>query len=65
MKPWLLSLLFATTLLGQPRNLRLPEEAAGVDAIAQALVSVFDQADIAALGEEHEWNPDSDLRLLP
>jgi len=63
MKSWLGPLLVATTLLGQPRNLRLPEEAAGVDAIAQALVSVFDQADIVALGEEHEWKPDSDLRI--
>jgi hypothetical protein len=34
-----------------------------VDAIAQALVSVFDQADIVALGEEHEWQPDSDVRI--
>jgi hypothetical protein len=63
MKSWLAPLLFATTLLGQPRNLRLPDETAGVDAIAQALVSVFDQADIVALGEEHEWKPDSDLRI--
>lgn len=36
-----------------------------MDAIAQALVSVFDQADIVALGEEHEWKPDSDLRIAP
>jgi len=63
MKFWLAALLFATALLGQPKNLRLPDEAAGVDAIAQALVSVFDQADIVALGEEHEWKPDSDLRI--
>ena len=63
MKSWLVPLLFAAALLGQPRNLRLPDEAAGVDAIAQALVSVFDQADIVALGEEHEWKPDSDLRI--
>jgi hypothetical protein len=63
MKSWLAPVLFATTLLGQPSNLRLPDEAAGVDAIAQALVSMFDQADIVALGEEHEWKPDSDLRI--
>jgi len=63
MKFWLAPLLFAVTLLGQPRTLRLPDEAAGVGAIAQALVSVFDQADIVALGEEHEWKPDSDLRI--
>lgn len=63
MKAWLAALLFAAALPGQPRNLRLPDEAAGVDAIAQALVSVFDQADIVALGEEHEWQPDSDVRI--
>jgi hypothetical protein len=63
MKSWLVPLLFATTLLGQPRNLRLPGEAAGVDEIVRALISVFDQADIVALGEEHEWKPDSDLRV--
>src|SRR5215468_9163915 len=63
MKSLLASLLFATTLFGQPKNLRLPDEAAGMDAVAQALVSVFDQADILALGEEHEWKPDSDLRI--
>jgi len=30
-------------------NLRLPDEAAGLDAIVRALISVFDQADIVAL----------------
>jgi hypothetical protein len=63
MKSWLAPLLLPATLLAQPRNLRLPDEAAGMDAVAQALVSVFDQADILALGEEHEWKPDSDLRI--
>ena len=63
MKSWLVPLLFAAALLGQPRNLRLPDEAAGVDEIVRALISVFDQADIVALGEEHEWKPDSDLRI--
>ena len=63
MKSWLVSLLCAIALLGQPRNLRLPDEAAGVNEIVRALISVFDQADIVALGEEHEWKPDSDLRI--
>ena len=63
MKSGLVPLLFASTLLGQPRNLRLPDEAAGVDEIVRALISVFDQTDIVALGEEHEWKPDSDLRI--
>jgi hypothetical protein len=63
MKCWLVPPLFAAALLGQPRNLHLPDEAAGVDEIVRALISVFDQADIVALGEEHEWRPDSDLRI--
>ena len=50
MKTWLAPLLFATNLLGQPPNLRLPDESAGIDGIARTLVSVFDQADIIALG---------------
>lgn len=41
----------------------LPEESAGIDGIAQALVSVFDQADILALGEAHGRKLDSDLRI--
>ncbi|MBV8843874.1 MAG: ChaN family lipoprotein [Bryobacterales bacterium] len=34
-----------------------------MEAIAAALVSMFDQADIVALGEQHEWKPDSDVRI--
>jgi len=41
----------------------LPEEAAGVDGIARALISAFDQADIVALGEAHDRKVDSDLRI--
>src|SRR5438045_3055497 len=44
-------------------NVRLPDEAAGVDGIARALMSVFDQADILALGEAHDRRVDSDLRI--
>src|SRR5437016_2273354 len=46
-----------------PLNLRLPDEAAGVDAIARTLVSAFDQVDIVALGETHVWRLDTDLRI--
>ena len=42
---------------------RLPDEAAGLDGIVRALISVFDQADIVALGEAHERKLDSDLRI--
>src|SRR4029079_4168236 len=45
-------------------NVRLPDEAAGIDAIATTLVSVFDHADIVALGEAHgRFRLDSDLRI--
>ena len=47
-----------------PLNLRLPDETAGVDAIARTLVSAFDQVDIVALGEAHgRFRLDSDLRI--
>jgi hypothetical protein len=42
---------------------RLPSEAAGVDGIVRALIAVFDQADIVALGEAHDRKVDSDLRI--
>jgi Haem-binding uptake, Tiki superfamily, ChaN len=41
----------------------LPDEAAGIDGIVQTLISVFDQADIVALGEAHGRRADSDLRI--
>jgi hypothetical protein len=44
-------------------NWRLPDEAAGFDGIAQALISAFDQADVIALGEAHDRKVDSDLRI--
>ena len=47
-----------------PPNLRLPDETAGVDAIARTLISAFDQVDIVALGEAHgRLRLDSDLRI--
>jgi hypothetical protein len=47
-----------------PQNWRLPEESTGVDGIAQTVISVFDQADIVALGEWHgRIRLDSDLRI--
>ena len=63
MKTWLAPLLFATSLLGQPPKVRLPDESAGIDGIARTLISAFDQADIVALGETHRWRLDSDLRI--
>jgi hypothetical protein len=44
-------------------NLRLTDEAAGIDAIVQTLMAVFDQADIVGLGEVHGRRADSDLRI--
>lgn len=44
-------------------NMRLPDEAAGLDAIVRTLIAAFDQVDIVALGEAHERRVDSDLRI--
>jgi hypothetical protein len=63
MKTWLASLLFASSLLAQPPEVRLPDESTGIDGIARTLVSMFDQADIIALGETHEWRLNTDLRI--
>jgi hypothetical protein len=47
-----------------PPKFRLPDESAGIDVIAQTLISAFDQADIVALGEWHgRIRLDSDLRI--
>lgn len=47
-----------------PSNLRLPDEVAGLDAIARTLISTFDQVDIVALGEAHgRFRLDSELRI--
>jgi heme-binding uptake protein ChaN (Tiki superfamily) len=48
---------------GTPPKVRLPDESAGIDAIARTLVSAFDQVDIVALGEAHGRRLDSDLRI--
>jgi len=50
------------SLLARP-DVRLPDEAAGVDAIARTLVAAFDRVDVVALGEAHERKVDSDLRI--
>ena len=46
-----------------PPKVRLPDEAAGVDGVVGALISVYDQFDVVALGEMHERRIDSDLRI--
>jgi hypothetical protein len=47
-----------------PPDWRLPDESAGIDAIVRTLISVFDQADVVALGEWHgRISLDSDLRI--
>lgn len=49
--------------IAAPSNLRLPDESIGIDGIARTLISVFDQADVVALGEAHQRKLDSDLRI--
>jgi hypothetical protein len=53
----------ALSAAAQPPNLRLPDESAGIDGIVRTLISVFDQADVVALGETHQWRLDTDLRI--
>ncbi len=58
------ALVFAASLPGQPPKVRLPDEAAALDGIVPTLISVFDQADIVALGEWHgRIKLDSELRI--
>jgi Haem-binding uptake, Tiki superfamily, ChaN len=49
--------------IAAPPKVRLPDESTGIDEIARTLISVFDQADIVALGEAHQRKLDSDLRI--
>lgn len=63
MKSWLATAFCAATLLGQPPHLRLPDQAAGIDAIVTTLIAAFDHANIVALGEAHGRKVDSDLRI--
>ncbi len=58
-----IALALTSGLFGQSAGVPLPDEPAGLDNIASALVSAFDQADIVALGEDHLRKPDSDVRI--
>ena len=63
MRSLILICALALPATAQPPDLRLPDESTGIYGIAQALVSAFDQADIIALGETHQWRLDTDLRI--
>jgi hypothetical protein len=63
MRSLVLICALALSATAQPPNLRLPDESTGIDGIARTLISVFDQADIIALGETHRWRLDTDLRI--
>ena len=41
----------------------LPDEAAGIDGVVGALMTVYDHVDVVALGEMHERRIDSALRI--
>jgi len=56
-----LALLFAQSA-ARP-DARLPTETAGWDKVVTALLSVFDRADVLALGEAHGRTVDAELRL--
>ena len=51
MRRLVLICVLALSATAQPPTLRLPDESTGIDGIARTLVSVFDQADVVALGE--------------
>jgi hypothetical protein len=57
--------LVAVSLIQAPlvRAAGLPDEAAGINGIANALMSVHEQFDVIALGEMHARKIDSDLRI--
>jgi hypothetical protein len=63
MRSLVLICALALSAAAQPPNWRLPDESTGIDGIARTLVSAFDQADIIALGETHQWRIDTDLRI--
>lgn len=63
MRLWLPSLVLAARLFGQPPNVPMADETAGFGPIAQTLISVFDHADIVALGDNHGRRLDSDARI--
>jgi hypothetical protein len=54
---------FALPVVTRAQKWKLPKESAGIESIAQVLISVFDQADIIALGETHQWRLDNDVRI--
>jgi len=62
-KAWVAALLCVVSLSGQSLKIHIPDETAGLDEIAQTLITAFDQADILALGEAHRRKLDSDLRI--
>lgn len=57
-----LSSILALQIAPRP-NVRLPDEAAGFDAIVRTLIDALDQVDVIALGEAHDRSVDSDLRI--
>jgi hypothetical protein len=48
---------------GTRATVRLPEESAGIEAIARTLAGAFEHVDVIALGEAHDRQVDSDLRI--
>jgi hypothetical protein len=61
-----IAFIVAAVLLAQSvarSDVRVPSETAGWDNVVAALLSVFDQADVLALGEAHGRKVDAELRL--
>ena len=60
-----LTALIAAVLLAQAARpgVKLPPETAGWDGVVTGLLSVFDRADVLALGEAHGRKEDAELRV--
>jgi hypothetical protein len=62
--PLLLALIVGGRVSGYYHDsVRLPNESVGIAGIVRTLISALDHVDILALGEAHERQPDSDLRI--
>src|SRR5258708_7560715 len=61
MLPCMLACFFLSPYAGAHPN--KPGESGGIRGIVRTLLSVFDQFDVVALGEDHESKGDSDVRI--
>src|SRR5438067_961575 len=65
MRPPMLACLLAWCCLSPypGAHPKIPDESPGINGIVRTLLSVFDQVDIVALGEDHDGKGGSDVRI--